>query len=408
MRFEPPMLSPREQAGHSECPSLQKRSSFLQRVDERVNAMLSGSPQAERGGPPPLHPGLDGACPPRPPGTARLDHGESLHSGSDLQSSAITDIENGSCKQSLANKRVAGLLARGTLTHGRAPPAALPIEIPPPAEMLGIASASAARAAVGLISGDASTSHAPRTGGSWSKDPKRLPPAAPLPPPSGAATAASVAAKAKIDEAKRERSVRKSRESRESKEAGGKEGEQPLRMESRSHRKSKEPTAAKGKDRDPDPWLGGERASVTKPMPLSKVPKIGSLRDMSGVLEAAPRNADGSSMMVPALQFEHGRAEDAAKQQADASGLALLMHTPDSCPLPAVFLFFSGDGVFYDCPSGWLRDCLFIDRRAPHIFSVLPSRVLLAFACHPLATRLPPACHPLATRLPSDSHLAAI
>jgi len=219
--------------------------------------------------------------------------------------------------------------------------------------MLGTASAGAARQAAGLISGTAPTSHAPRTGGTWFKDPKRLPPASPLPPPSGAATAAAVAAKAKVEEAKRSRSQRKQRECREGKDTGGKEGDQFLKKD-RSHRRSKEPKDSAGaKDKDRVQGEGSDSAagvgavadapSATKPVPLSKVPTMGSLCDLGGLLEAAPKMADGSSMVVPDLKFQHGRAENAAKRQAEVSGLSLLVQAPDECPLPAVFLFFSED-----------------------------------------------------------------
>jgi len=207
-------------------------------------------------------------------------------------------------------------------TEGKGPIHELQTQLPSPA-MQSSASSMPVRSPA---------THAPRTGGSCIKDPRKLPPASRLPPP-------SVTVRERIEDKKRSRSQRRT------KDPGGE-----IRFS------SKQATAV-GIVAPTTTVDGGAGIGTSAPPPAaldlvadsptgfigSKMPLAGSLCHFGNASETAPLMVDGSRMVVPQLKFSP-RAQDEAKAQAQqTSGLSLLMQTPDECPLPSVFLFFSED-----------------------------------------------------------------
>ena len=196
---------------------------------------------------------------------------------------------------------------------------------------------------------------------SWFKDSKRVPSTARLPAPRNEVDEVKKAAAARINEAKQERSrersrVRTERASQEGAQDGatkdsslkqgtnegsgkGPKQEQGRKGGSAPSAASPSSTGSSGSMVPRSPASAAQAFSGSSPM---KVPRMGSLRGTEPLDKGGPKMADGSSLVVPSLHFSP-RAETQAKVQAQVSGLSLLMQTPDECPMPTVFLFFSED-----------------------------------------------------------------
>ena len=207
----------------------------------------------------------------------------------------------------------------------------------------------------------ASLAAVPRSGaspllGSWFKDSKRVPSTSRLPAPRDEVDEVKKAAAARIDEAKQERSrARTDRASQEGAQDGAtkdsslkegiQEGNGKGPKKEQGPKGGSAPSAASpSSTRSAGSIVPGGHAGVAQAPSGSpmKVPRMGSLRGTEPLDKGGPKMADGSSLVVPSLHFSP-RAETQAKVQAQVSGLSLLMQTPDECPMPTVFLFFSED-----------------------------------------------------------------